>query len=130
MLKEELKGRRLFSSRLFGPLCLISYGVLIIGGNLLDEVCALGIFVQGTGNEITTSFQRNIQLSPRRQPLMPTADTSWWPPGSTLALEVSKKCAEMGEETKLARKYFLLSQDSIPNSMVRVSLLSFKTLLG
>lgn len=92
--------------------------MLIIGGNLLDEVCALGIFVQETGNEITTSFQRNIQLSPRRQPLMPMADTNWWPPGSTLALEVSKNCPEMGEETKLARKHFFLSQDRITNSMV------------
>ena len=108
MLKEELEGGRLFSSRLVGPLCLISYGVLIIGGNLLDEMCALGIFVQVTGNEITTSFQRNIQLSPRRQPLMPMADMNWWPPGSTLALEVSKKCADTGEEIKLPRKYFLL----------------------
>lgn len=52
--------RRVFSSGLFYLLCLISYGVLIIDENLLDGVCALGIFVQRTGNEIITSFHINI----------------------------------------------------------------------
>lgn len=50
---------------------------------------------------------------------MPTADRDQWPPGPTLALDVSKKCAEMGKETKLARKDFLLLQDRITvDSMV------------
>lgn len=72
LFKEALKGEA-FSSSLFSPLCLISYRVLIIGGNLLDRVRALGIFVQGTGNKITTSFHINTKLSPKRQQPVPTS---------------------------------------------------------
>lgn len=76
-VKGSTQGREAFSSRLFTPLCLVSYGVLIIGRNLLDGVCALGILIQGTGNEITTSFHKNIKLSPGRQQPVPTSDVNW-----------------------------------------------------
>lgn len=82
----------------------VSYRVLIIDGNLLDGVCAPDIFVQETGNEITTSFHINIKLSPRRQQPEPTADMNWGPLGARCVWIQVKKGAAMGEETKLARK--------------------------
>lgn len=84
-VKGSTQGREAFSSRLFTPWCLISYRVLIIDRNLLDGVCALGILVPETGNEITTSFHVNMKLSPRRQQSVPTLDVNWWPLGSMLA---------------------------------------------
>jgi hypothetical protein len=76
-VKGSTQGREAFSSRLFTPWCLISYRVLIIDRNLLDGVCALGILVPETGNEITTSFHVNMKLSPRRQQSVPTLDVNW-----------------------------------------------------